>query len=325
MARAARWLMGALGGAIVLFAVGPRSRVRLEGAPPNVPSTPEAVADRIAKREAAVEGLRLGTEARITWGGEAGRKTPLAFVYIHGFSASRRETAPLSENLAKAYGANLYEARLAGHGRPGEALGRVTAEEWVRDTREALAIGRVIGDKVVVIAASTGATLTMLVAAHDKPEVAAYVLLSPNFGLKNAASSLLLWPWADRWMPWVMGKERSWEPENPEHGKYWTTRYPVDALFPMMAIVERARTAPLYRVKTPVLMLYAEDDPVVDTDATEAAFLRLSAAEPRERQRVDGPGDLHVIAGDILAPARTRDVERRVRAFLDKAGVLPAP
>ncbi len=313
--------MGALGGAVLLFAVGPRTRVRLDGAPPTLPSTPAEVADMISKREGAVTGLRPGAEARVTWGGAPGERTSVAFVYVHGFSASRQETAPLSENLARSFSANLYEARLTGHGRSGDALGQATAEDWVRDTREAIAIGQKLGERVVVVACSTGATSTMLVAAEDKPEVAAYVLLSPNFGPRNAATGLLLWPWAETWVPMVMGQERSWEPANEAQGKFWTTRYPMAALFPMMALVSRTRAADLSEVSSPVLVLHSEEDPTVDPESIESAFIRMRAAEPRQRQLVTGAGDHHVLAGDILSPERTNDIQQRIIEFLRSAKI----
>ena len=294
----------------------------MDGAPPQLPDSPEAVAAVVSKREAAVEGLRPDCEARVTWGSTPGQKTPMSFVYLHGFSASRRETAPLSENLARHYGANLFEARLTGHGRTGEGLGQATAEEWVRDTREAIAVGRALGDRTVIIGCSTGATLAMLVAVEDQPDVAAYVLVSPNFGPRSAASGLLLWPWAEKWVPLITGETRSWEPENEAQGKYWTTSYPVSALFPMMAVVERARTAALDKVGKPVLMLHTADDPVVDVASIESAFIRMSSAKPKDRQVVDGTGNDHVLAGDVLSPGRTAQVEERVKAFLQTAQVV---
>lgn len=323
MARATRWIMGALGGAILLFAVGPRPRVRLDGKAPPVPQDPAKVADYLAEREGAVASLRPGTEARVVWAGAPGTKTRLSFVYLHGFSASRRETAPLAENLARRYAANLFEARLTGHGASGEALGAATAEDWIRDTREALALGRVLGDRTVVIGSSTGATLALLVGAEDQQEVAAYILLSPNFGPRDASAGLLLWPWARHWIPLIIGNERSWTPENPEHGQFWTTRYPVEALFSMMGLVEAARVSDLSRLTAPILIMHSDEDPVVDPESIEEAFIRMTGAEPRRREVVQGPGDHHVIAGDILARERTSVIEERVKVFLQSADISP--
>ncbi len=61
-------------------------------------------------------GLVPGTEKRITWFAE-GERTAWSVVYLHGFSATRQETAPLSTLVAQALGANLFETRLSGHGR----------------------------------------------------------------------------------------------------------------------------------------------------------------------------------------------------------------
>ena len=78
----------------------------------------------IKDREAAVEaryGLIDGTEQRIPWQ-TPGKRTPIAVVHLHGFSASRQETAPLADVVADALGANLYETRLSGHGHASEPM-----------------------------------------------------------------------------------------------------------------------------------------------------------------------------------------------------------
>ena len=60
-------------------------------------------------------------------------QTQWAVVYIHGFSASRMETAPLADTIATALGANLFYARLAGHGRGGAAMGEPSVQDWLAD------------------------------------------------------------------------------------------------------------------------------------------------------------------------------------------------
>jgi esterase/lipase len=63
------------------------------------------------------------------WANPDKTKTPCAIVYLHGFSATRQETAPLSDLVAAQLGAYLYYTRLAGHGRGGEAM----AEPYAND------------------------------------------------------------------------------------------------------------------------------------------------------------------------------------------------
>ena len=50
--------------------------------------------------EAAFTDLRPGTNKGIVWQGADRQRRPWAVVYLHGFSASRLETAPLAEVVA---------------------------------------------------------------------------------------------------------------------------------------------------------------------------------------------------------------------------------
>src|SRR3990167_6477878 len=131
---------------------------------------PSELETYIAKREAAIPGLRPRVEKTIVWADpHRRRRTPYALVYIHGFSASRQETAPLADTVAAELGANLFYTRLAGHGVDDvDAFASVTADDWKNDAREALAIGALLGEKVILVGNSTGATLALL-AALERP------------------------------------------------------------------------------------------------------------------------------------------------------------
>ena len=137
-------------------------------------------------------------------------RTPLAVVYLHGFSATRQETAPFSARLARALGANLFEARLRGHGRSEAAMAEGTVEAWLEDGVEALAIGRRLGERVVLVGCSTGAALAtwMLANGHDQ-DVAGLVLFSPNFGTRHRGASLLTGPWGTQ-IAWAVTSTGFW-------------------------------------------------------------------------------------------------------------------
>ncbi|UCD68174.1 MAG: hypothetical protein JSW48_15555 [Betaproteobacteria bacterium] len=114
----------------------------------------------VTETESRFADLREGTEKLIIRHPTAkGRKTPLAVVYLHAFSASRQELSPVPEQLAKRLGANLLLTRLSGHGSPGDALGYVTVEDWLTDAVEASQIGRALGDRVLLMGTSTEGTL----------------------------------------------------------------------------------------------------------------------------------------------------------------------
>ena len=75
--------------------------------------------------------LKKNNEARIVWANDSLKNTTeYAIVYLHGFSASQEEGNPVHRNIAKAFGCNLYLARLAQHGiDTTDALYHFTAEE----------------------------------------------------------------------------------------------------------------------------------------------------------------------------------------------------
>jgi len=104
---------------LVVFLLGPRVAIETNLQPVSLPDDLDAY---LASSEAAYDDIVPGTEKKIIWAGEAGEKTPLSIVYLHGFSATRQETAPLAEELAAELGANLYYDHFTGHGRSGEAL-----------------------------------------------------------------------------------------------------------------------------------------------------------------------------------------------------------
>src|SRR5262245_19023669 len=110
------WALGILGLLALFFVLGPHPRrLRLDPTLPDVPSTPSDVELAVNAREAA-EPVRPDNQARVAWAGQPGVRTPLAFVYFHGYSSCWREGGPTHLNTAKRYGANLLLTRLHEHG-----------------------------------------------------------------------------------------------------------------------------------------------------------------------------------------------------------------
>jgi alpha-beta hydrolase superfamily lysophospholipase len=270
---------------------------------------PEALDGWLAEREAAVPGLRDGAAKRIVWAGAPGAVTDVAVVYLHGFSASAEEVRPLPDEVAAALGANLFFTRLTGHGRDGAAMAEARPEDWLKDTAEALAIGRTIGRKVLVIGTSTGGTLAAW-AATD-PELAegvrGVVLISPNFGVRNPMAKILDLPYAAVWAPPLVGRERAFTPQNERHAAHWTTRYPSSALFPMATLLRDTAQRDFGAAAMPALFLFSDLDTVVDPDASRGVASRWGGgAEVIEIEPAAGADpDMHVLAGDILSPGLT--------------------
>ncbi|SCY30286.1 alpha/beta hydrolase [Thiohalorhabdus denitrificans] len=288
--------------------------------PPQVPQEPTALQRYIEEREAAVPDLRPHLAKTIRWAHpERPARAPVAIVYLHGFAGSHRELVPVCERLAGEWEANVFHTRLAGHGRDGAALAEVGTADWLADAREALAVGKRLGERVVVVGTSTGGTLaTWLAAAVDPPEVAAYVLVSPNFGPRHLLAELLLLPGAERWSPWIHGATHRFTPATEEHARLVTPAFPTPALVPMMRLVGLVRALDLGRVCRPTQVLYCPGDRVVAPSAIRAAYRRLGAAR-KELVPVEEPEDpaRHTLAGDLLSPATTPEVLAAIRGFVE--------
>lgn len=302
----------------VLYLVGPRTPVdtSITIDKTGIAADPEAA---IARSEANVAGIREGAAKQIVWAFPRSKaRTPIAIVYVHGFSATAQETRPLPDLLARDLGANLFFTRLTGHGQNGEALAQASVNDWINDFAEALAVGKAIGEKVIVIATSTGGSLATWAAAQPAlaGDMDALVLISPNYRLKAAGSFLLSQPWGLQFAEFLIGPERSYEPRNADHAKYWTTRYPTRALMPMAAAVGLANSVFPQNISVPALFIYAPDDAVVDQAATAEKAAKWAAPHAIIEVTDSADPSQHVIAGDILSPNTTGRLAAETAAWI---------
>lgn len=324
MRRILKWalvVLLVLGG---LFLVGPRvsGDATITFDPASIGPDPAAY---LAAEEAATPNIRPDQQKQIIWAGAPGQKTPLAIVYVHGFSATSGEVRPLPDQVAKALGANLFFTRLTGHGQDGAAMANGSVAAWANDYAEAIAIGRTIGERVIVMATSTGGSLAVAMSpdAAVSKDVAALVLISPNFGVQAGGSFLLTMPWGKQLAEMIIGKERSFEPRNARQAGLWTTRYPTVALLPMQKLVDIAKAVPVEAATVPALFILSDGDKVVRPEMTRAIAARWGA--PHQEITVDGAEDpdQHVIAGDVLSPGVTDMLARQTTDWLKTTLSLP--
>lgn len=299
--------------------LGPREPVDL-----TVRFDPAAIGTDIdawpAASEAKFDYIRPTAAKEIVWAYPASHaKTPVAIAVLHGFSAAKGEIRPVPDMVARELGANLFFSRLAGHGRDGEAMAEPTVNDWVQDAAEAVAMAERLGEKVVLVANSTGGTLAVLAATLPelKDRIDALVLISPNFGIRASGSSLLTQPFARYYVPLIVGRERSFEPYNEEHAANWTYRYPSVALLPMAALVKRGAALPFEQIAIPALFIYHPDDQVVDQSVTTGVAKRWGGpVKSLVLETSDSPSN-HVIAGDIVSPSNNDAVASAIADFIN--------
>ncbi len=243
-----------------------------------------------------------GTEKHIRWHHQNKRKESYSIVYIHGFSASGKEVSPMIELLADKLQANLYYSRLQGHGRSSvDAMGEADLKNWKQEALDALNIGKLIGDKTILIGTSTGGTLiTWLNAQKQAAGVHATIMISPNFAVKNRLAGLMQWSWL-RWIiKKTQGEYRSFQPLNDYHATYWTTRYPVDALLPMLDLVEEVAELDKSVITTPQLAIYSPNDQIVDVEKTAEAMQAMTNAHRVTKHYTDTADPVqHLLAGMV--------------------------
>lgn len=273
----------------------------------------------IAARESGASATIPGTEKRIRWyDNRAASITPYSIVYLHGFSATRQELAPVGELLADSLGANLFETRLAGHGLLENPLADVRAEDWLDDAVEALSVGAAIGERIILMGTSTGGTLALVVADHAAfDKVDSLVLISPNFAPRDSSAEILTWPGGPQLATLLVGETRSWTAANDLQERYWSTTYPMAATVEMMRLVDLARDKLPMQIRQSLLTLYSPNDQVVDIEWIRSALEQIDS--PRtETVEIELSGDPsnHVLAGDILAPENNQLVAEHIVRFL---------
>jgi len=309
-----RWRFKAAAVAVgLLLLLGPRPRVEGRWVEPEIGSD---VAAWLAREEFGLPGLKAGEAKSVLWIDPAERApTPIALVYLHGFSGDKHELEPVVSDLARQIGANAYFARLTGHAQDGEALAAATVDDWLADAAAAVAVGGRIGERVVLIATSTGGTLALWAAARPESagRIDALVLVSPNLGLRDSRSEILLWPWGGLAVRLLEGRERCFAAVNETQARHWTTCYPTRALVPMMATVDLVRELDLAVVTVPTLVFYSERDEIVDPAVT----VRLLGGRATMKNVTDsGDPAQHILAGDILSPGTTDRVREEIAEFL---------
>ena len=284
----------------------------------------------IARNEAAIPNIKPDNEARIVWADSIPGKTPFSIVYLHGWSASQEEGDPIHLNTAKRYGCNLYLPRLAGHGlKEEEAMLALTADQLLESAKEAIAIGKQLGDKVILMATSTGGTLALYLAGGD-PDIAGLLLYSPNIAIFDSNAEFLDDPWGLQLAKLANGGDyHEFDEITEENSKYWTTKYRVEALTQLQALVEESMTEETFNsVQQPVFLgYYYKDETHQDNTVSVPAMLRMfnELATPEEkRMKVAFPDvGAHVMTSHITSKD-LESVQEETNRFLEEVlGLAP--
>ena len=288
--------------------------------PENVNSAAEAERFLRDRDLAAAAPLRPSCHSEVQWHGKARKATDLVVLHLHGWSASPLEIDPVDSRLASELKANLIRFRLSGHGVASsdgrEMVRDATQRGLLRDAAEAFALSRLLGKRVVLIASSTGATLSLWIASRPwvGDDIAGVIALSPALRLRSLLYPPLKWlitlaPAAVsmRAIGLLLGcvrrldaKRQPAKVDVEEWRRLWTTVYPAAALHGLVELYAHVElTVSPSQILAPLLALANPHDPLVDFEATKKFFgeARTVVLTPPSDEHQ------HSITGRVMAPS----------------------
>lgn len=270
---------------LLVILAGPRPNYpAFDGKIPKLEMTLEQLDAYVKQKDLDVPNLKPDNESRILWA-DSLRRTEYSVVYLHGWSATWKEGEPIQQALAERYGLNIYLPLLAGHGQAdSSSFKNLTPKELIDSAKEALAIGKILGEKVILLSTSTGGTLSAYLAAEAPEDVHAQIMFSPNIDIEDWTSELLTAPWGKQLTRLIAGEVHSFVPP-PGAEQYWTTAYSSDGLICLKSLIESTMTKTTWRkINQPTFVGYyfkneAECDKVVSVEAIKKYFENIATQD----------------------------------------------
>ena len=293
---------------ILIFLLGPKiEKPIIFKDLPKIKLSINEVKSWIHQKELKLINIKEGNESRIIFYDSVPKKTNLSIVYLHGFSGSSQDGFPVHINTAKKLKSNIYLPRLYAHGlNSDEPLLEYTGEKYLDSAREALAIGKIIGEKVILMCTSTGCSAALALAANH-PQVSALVMYAPNIRITHPLDFVATLPWGLYIVRLVEGGKyhyitNTWEDKE----KFWTTKYRLEAPIEMQNLLETAMNEEVFRkVMVPTFSGFyykneVEQDNVVSVNAMRMMFKQLGTEDSLKLEIAFEDAGGHEIAYNIV-------------------------
>ncbi len=178
-----------------------------------------------------------------------------------------------------------------------------------------------MGDEIILICTSTGATAGLYLAAHH-PEIKALILISPNIDIYDPTSSLLTKPWGKLILKGVMGGDyQTWNPPNGAE-KYWYGTYRIEAIIQLKAMINATMQSRTFnKIKQPIFLSYYyknddEQDKTVSVKRMLEFFNEVKTPKHLKHKIAFPEAKNHSIASKYFNP-NYKKVEEAVFNFTD--------
>ncbi|MEM7379579.1 MAG: alpha/beta fold hydrolase [Bacteroidota bacterium] len=315
---------------LLVYFLGPKvEEPNLNTSLPKITSDLALLEQNIVDKENSNPKIKAGNASKIIWYDSVPSQTPYSIVYLHGWSASTAEGEPLHMEMAKRYGCNLYLPRLAGHGlNEEEPMLNLTADDVLNSAKEAIAIGKQLGRKVILMATSTGGTLALHLTGSD-PDVAGLLLYSPNIEIYDKNAKLLSGPWGLQLARLVKDSDYHEFEADSLKSQYWTTKYRVEALTHLQSLMDHTMNEDTFnRMTRPAFVgyFYKNDsiqDKVVSVEAILRMFDQLGTPPSLKRKIAFSEVNDHVMTSYITSED-LESVRRETSEYLEEVLNLEA-
>ncbi len=319
-----KWLLAVPAVLVIVYLAGPApSTPEYTKEMPVVPADAPALEAYIKNNEAQHK-LKPDNEARIIWANDSlKQKTEYAIVYLHGFSSSQGEGDPVHKNIAKEFGCNLYLSRLAEHGIDTvDAMVHLTVDEYWESAKQALAIGKQIGKKVILMGTSAGGALALKLASDFPDDVTALILLSPCIAINSPTAWVLNNHWGLQIAHLVTKSNYiDSKDDRPLNKQYWNTHYRTEAVVSLEELLETTMNKETFeKIKQPTQLLYyykddVHQDSVVKVSAMLTMFDQLGTPPDLKRKQAMPETGNHVI-GSYIRSKDVEGVQREIEKFM---------
>jgi esterase/lipase len=276
----------------------------------------------VAKQESEYK-IKPNNESQIIWADSTKQKTEYAILYLPGFSASQVEGDPIHKNIAKKFGCNLFLARLYGHGLQDtlHTFEDFTADKYWESAKNAFAIAKHLGQKLIIMSTSTGGTLSLKLAA-EYDGIAGQLMMSPNIAINDPNAWLLNDPWGKKIAAVVRGSDTLYSGrQDAEYKKYWNSRYNVNGAVELEELLETSMTNVNFKkITEPICMLYyykdeKNQDPVVKVSAMLKMFEQV-ATPNNLKQKYAIPNAGNHVMGSFVQSKDLVTVEENITKYL---------
>jgi len=304
------------------YFLGPKAKFeKVESTPLELSNNISNIASYVKSKEALISNIKPDNQSQFIWS-DSLKKTEYALVYLHGFSASHGECQPILQNLADRYQCNVYLPRLYKHGLDDvDAFVDMTPTGLVDSAREAIAVAKTIGKKLIIVSTSTGCTLGAYLSAFDK-DIEGLIMTSPNFDLHDQNSQLLLKPWGKQIFRQMMGGDyREWE-ATEDINKYWTTKNRIEGHLALRSLLNQTMTEQVFKkIDIPVYVGYyykseEEKDMIISVDAIQAFEKSISTDSDKITIAPFASARGHVISSKYMNP-NWEEVQTSIFDFCD--------